>query len=241
MLETVRLPHLPARQLFRFFAICAAVLAPVTAALAHHPGANLDAVMGDKEKFFQAVDLAAPAFELVDAKGEPVRLGDFAGKIVVVNFIYAGCLDVCPLHSEKIAEVQGLINASPMKDRVQFLSITTDPDRDTPDVLAAYGEGHGLDAANWMLLTRSPGMPEDTTRRIAKSFGLEFTETPDGQQMHGIVTHVIDRDGRLAARFHGLRFESVNLVLYINALTNNARAPAPRENKRLWERVLEWF
>ena len=220
-------------------ALCIAVLAPV--AVAHHPGENLDAVMGDKEKFFQAVDLPAPAFELVDAKGRPVRLADFADKIVILNFIYAGCTDVCPLHSEKIAKVQSLINASPMKDRVQFLSITTDPDRDTPDVLAAYGESHGLDVANWTFLTRSPGTPEDTTRRIAKTYGLEFTETPDGQQMHGVVTHVIDRDGRLAAKFHGLRFDSVNLVLYINGLINNAHVPVLREKKRLWERVLDWF
>lgn len=44
--------------------------------------------------------------------------------------------------------------------------------------------------------------------------------TEDGQQSHGVVFHVIDRGGRLAAKFHGLQFEPVNTVLYVNSLTN---------------------
>jgi protein SCO1 len=50
---------------------------------AHHPGADLDEVMGSEEKFFQAIDEpAAPAFELADADGKTVRLSDFSDKIV---------------------------------------------------------------------------------------------------------------------------------------------------------------
>ena len=112
----------------RFVAVvCVTLLALSAPAIAHHPGANLDAVMGDKEKFFQAIDQPAPGFDLVDAKGEAVSLADFAGKIVILNFIYAGCLDVCPLHSERLAEIQRLLNQSPMKTQIQFVTVTTDP------------------------------------------------------------------------------------------------------------------
>ncbi|MEQ8164706.1 MAG: SCO family protein, partial [Alphaproteobacteria bacterium] len=55
-------------------AFCIVLLGFTASALAHHPGANLDGVMGDKEKFFQAIDQAAPGFELADFKGNPVRL-----------------------------------------------------------------------------------------------------------------------------------------------------------------------
>jgi protein SCO1/2 len=212
-----------------------------TAALAHHPGTNLDEVMGGKEKYFQAIDESAPGFELVDVGGNPVTLVDFADRIVVLNFIYAGCLDVCPLHSEKIAEIQRFLNQSPMKSMVQFVTVTTDPGRDTTEVMKGYGEMHGLDPANWVFLTKKLGDPDDATRILARAYGLEFTETEDGQQMHGIVTHVIDRGGRLAAKFHGLRFESVNTVLYINGLINKVDTPQPPVEKTWWERLTDWF
>ncbi len=201
-----------------------------TPSMAHHPGENLDEVISDKETFFQKIDVSAPPFQLADADGNPVRLSDFADKIVVLNFIFASCTDVCPLHSELIADVQSKINITPMKDMVQFITVTTDPDVDTPDVLRGYGEAHGLDPTNWTFLTRQPGDPEDTTRDLAEAYNVRFDPLADGQQMHGVVTNVIDRKGRLAAKFHGPRFDPVNLVLYINGLTNApARSEKPTE------------
>ncbi|TIW17540.1 MAG: SCO family protein, partial [Mesorhizobium sp.] len=139
--------------------------------------------------------------------------------------IYTSCPDVCPLHAEKIAEVQTMVNSTPMKDRVVFISITTDPRKDTPDALKAYGPTHGLDPANWLFLTTAPDQPEDTIRKLAEAFGHKFTLTNDGYQMHGIVTHVIDREGRWRANFHGLNFQPINLVTFVNALTNNIERP----------------
>jgi len=155
-----------------------------------------------------------------------VSLGDLAGKVVVVNFIYTHCPDVCPLHAEKIAAVQALVNQTPMHDRVRFITITTDPVRNTPDVLRAYGPQHGLDPANWMFLTSGPDRRPDATRRLAKAFGHRFDVTPDGFQIPGVVTHVIGREGRLRGNFHGLDFDNVNLVLFVNALTNDVHLPA---------------
>ena len=208
-----------------------------TAATAHDDGANLDELMGAREQFFQTIDQPAPPFELADAEGNPVRLSDFADKIVVLNFIFASCTDVCPLHSELIADVQSKINITPMKGMVQFITVTTDPDVDTPDVLRSYGEAHGLDPYNWIFLTKRPGDAEDTTRQLAGAYNVRFDPLDDGQQMHGVVTNVIDRGGRLAAKFHGLRFDPVNLVLYINGLTNApARSEKPTETG-WWSRI----
>jgi protein SCO1/2 len=108
-------------------------------AAAHHPGDKLDEVMGSTEKYFQAVDKQPPAFSLSDADGRPVALSDFKGKVVVLHFIYANCPDVCPLHADRIAEIQEQVNASAMKGQVQFVSITTDPANDGPEVLRGYG------------------------------------------------------------------------------------------------------
>jgi protein SCO1/2 len=87
-------------------------------------------------------------------------------------------------------------------------------------VLRNYGEIHGLDSANAVLLTSEADKPA-VTRQLAEAYGLKFTPGPDGMQMHGIVTHVIDKSGNLRARYHGLKFAPASLIAYINALTND--------------------
>lgn len=208
--------------------LAAMALTPVLAlpAYAHHPGADLDRLMGSEEKYFQAIDApAAPGFDLADDDGNPVRLSDFADKVVVLNFVFASCTDVCPLHSDLIARVQAMVNETPMKDLVQFLTVTTDPKSDTREVMKGYGEAHGLNPRNWTFLTTSEGQAEDATRKLSEEYNVRFDPLEGGQQMHGVVTHVIDRGGRFAAKFHGLRFDPLNLVMYVNGLTNSVNWP----------------
>lgn len=195
----------------------------------------------DQEKYFQPVDSEAPSFSLQDAEGRPVQFSDFRGKVVVLHFIYTNCSDFCPLHAEKIAEIQKMLNVTPMKDMVEFISITTDPKRDFGQVLRDFGNNHGLDLVNWTFLTTAPGQADDTTLKIAESYGLKFAVTKDGAQMHGVVTHVIDQDGRLRARFHGLKFQSLNLVVYVNALVNKVQMPHADDEPGFWEKLKEWF
>ena len=201
-----------------------AVLAGANPANAHSLK-NLEDELYRREKYFQIVDRPAPQFALQDADGNAWDLDGLKGKVVVLNFIYAGCPDVCPLHSELIARLQTMINLTPMRDHVQFVSITTDPARDTSEVLKAYGPAHGLDPGNWAFLTTRPGQPEDATRQLAERFGHKFTPADNGEFTHGIVTHVIDRDGVLRANFHVLKFDPTNFVIFVNALVNDVHKP----------------
>ncbi len=216
-----------------------AFAAPITAALAHSLN-ELEAELGQREKYFQPVEKPAPDFTLQDAAGHPVGLAGFRGKVVVLHFIYTHCPDACPLHAERIAEVQSLVNLSPMKQQVEFITITTDPKRDRGNVLDEYGRTHGLDPVNWVFLTTKPDQPEDLTRNLAKEFGHRFDKTADGYQMHGIVTHVIDKEGRWRANFHGLKFEPTNLVIFVNALVNDFDKH-PSETPGFWERLKSRF
>ncbi len=125
-----------------------------------------------------------------------------------------------PLHSEKIAEVQEGVNRTPMRDQVQFITITTDPERDAPGVIGDYGPVHGLSPVNWLFLTSGAAKPKET-RSLAGRYGLKFTPTDEGYQMHGFVTHLIDKSGNLRARYHGLKFNETNMIVHINALTND--------------------
>jgi protein SCO1 len=206
-----------------------------------HSLKDVEQQVHDKEKYFQPVDSEAPGFTLQDADGRVVRLTDFKGRVVVLNFIYINCPDFCPLQSEKIAEIQEMMNITPMKTQVQFITITTDPKHDTGQVLRDYGDNHGLDPVNWIFLTAAPGQAEDTTRKVAESYGLKFVETENGAQMHGVVTHVIDQDGRLRARFHGLTFAPLNLIVYTNALVNNVQMPHADDEPGFWAKLKEMF
>ncbi|MFU0505307.1 SCO family protein [Pseudaminobacter sp. NGMCC 1.201702] len=214
----------------------AALLAPIVASA--HSLEDVQEDLFEKEKYFQTKDEPAPDFALQEADGNPVRLQDLTEKVVVLHFLYAGCPDVCPLHAERIGDIQRLVNDTPMKDRVQFITITTDPERDTPEVLKPYGPIHGLDpTTNWMFLTSGPDRPEDTTRKLAEEFGHGFTVTDDGLQIHSVVTHIIDQKGQWVANFHGLGFEPTNLVLFINGLTNANVPHKEPEAPSLWSRM----
>ena len=217
-----------------------ALLAVSASTVAAHSLDELEAQLGDREKYFQPIDKEAPAFTLQDAEGRAVSLEDYRGKVVVLHFIYASCPDFCPLHADKIAEIQEMVNRTAMRELVQFVTITTDPANDTPDVLRGYGPAHGLDPVNWMFLTSGPDRAEDTTRNLAERFGHRFTETESGYQIHGVVTHVIDRDGRWLANFHGLKFEPTNVVVYINALTN-AHGSEGHPEPDWWDKILSLF
>lgn len=203
-----------------------------------HSLENLESRLGEKEKYFQPIDKDAPGFELQDADGRTVRLADFQDKVVVLHFIYTNCPDVCPLHAERIALIQEMINQTPMREQVQFVTVTSDPKRDTPEVMRAYGTAHGLDAANWVFLTSGPDRLA-VTRELVEKFGHKFTEVEGGYQVHGVVTHVIDRGGRWRANFHGLKFQPTNLVLFINALVNDTSAS--HDDRSLWYRLRELF
>lgn len=192
----------------------------VERAAAAHSLEELEGELSARERYLQVVDTPAPDFALLDADGREVRLADFRGKVVVLNFIYASCPDVCPLHSERIAKIQAMVNRTPMRDLVAFITITTDPERDTPAVLKDYGAAHGLDPVNWVFLTSGPDRPA-ATRELAERYGLKFTPTDDGYLMHGVVTHLIDKSGNLRARYHGLKFDPTNFVVHVNALTND--------------------
>lgn len=78
------------------------------------------------------------------------------------------------------------------------------------------------------------------TRR-AERFGHGFTVAKSGYQMHGIVTHVIDGRGTWAANFHGLGFETANLVVYLDALVNDHGGHAEARPAGRWDRFRAHF
>jgi protein SCO1/2 len=148
-----------------------------------------------------AVGEAVPEFELTDQQGLAVRLASLRGKIVAVNFIYTRCPlpDVCPRLSAGFATLQRKFRKQMGNDLV-LLSITIDPQHDTPEALREYAKTWQSESG-WHFLTG----PMDTIRRVAGSFGIVYWPDEDALS-HTSITGVIGRDGRLVAAVEGSSF-----------------------------------
>jgi protein SCO1 len=145
---------------------------------------------------------AAPDFTLTSQDGAEVTLGAFRGKVVAVSFIYTSCPDVCPMLSDKLARVQDALGPD-FGSRIAFVSITTDPEHDTPAVLKEYAEALDADLAGWSFLTGSKA----AVLEVAQRYGVAVVETADGQVDHTMLTTLIDRQGVMRVQYLGYRFD----------------------------------
>ena len=98
----------------------------------------------------------APRTVLVDSAGKPFDLASLKGKVVLVSFVYTTCNGVCPATTASLSRIQkSLEQAKLWGNSVEFVSITLDPKRDTPEVLSRYAQLFGADSARWHFLTGS--------------------------------------------------------------------------------------
>lgn len=149
-----------------------------------------------------AIGAKVPGFTLVDQSRRRVSLSSLAGKVVAVNFVYTRCAlpQFCLLMSNNFGALQKRFASELGRDLV-LLTITFDPERDTPDVLASYAAQWAADPAGWHFLTGSVA----DVRRVCALFGQEaFAE--EGLMNHSLHTAVIDRSGALVANIEGNRF-----------------------------------
>ena len=93
-----------------------------------------------------------------------MSLRDFRGKVVAVTFIFASCTDSCPLLTDNMARVQDKLGSA-FGSKVAFVSITVDPERDTPEVLRQYAENFGANLRGWAFLTGDPAVIRDVGRK----------------------------------------------------------------------------
>lgn len=146
-----------------------------------------------------------PDFALVNQAGKRIHLSQFRGKPMLVTFIYTRCPlpDFCPLMSNNFSEILKQLKQQPQVfDKAQLLSITIDPEHDSPAVLRQYGEHYvgttDPDFKHWQFATGSP----EQVRRAADWFGLAYNGKT-GQIVHNLSTVLISPDGKVAKVYIG--------------------------------------
>jgi protein SCO1/2 len=138
-----------------------------------------------------------PDFALVERSGKKVRLADLRGAIWVADFIYTTCRDTCPMQTAEMAKLQEQLND---KMAVRLVSISVDPERDTPGVLSQYANRYKADTTRWLFLT---GAKEEIRRLAEDGFRLSVAAPAGaGNDATGVILHsprfvLIDKEARI--------------------------------------------
>jgi protein SCO1 len=156
---------------------------------------------------------AAPPFMLTTQDGNRLALSDLTGRVTLMTFIYTSCTDTCPILTAKLAQIQSRLGDD-FGVRTHFLSVTVDPQRDTPEVLDAYAHAFRANPSGWSFLTGTPLEIAEVTG----SYGIFVRKTPRGDVNHTFLTSLIDRHGTLRVQYQGYHFDSDELLTDIQRL-----------------------
>ena len=138
-----------------------------------------------------------PAFELVERRQVPLRLDDLRGKVWVADFMYTSCVEICPLQSAEMARLQ---TAFADYADLRLVSISVDPEHDTPAVLSAYAEKFQADPERWLFAT---GEPDAVARLAQEGFRISAASYVSGEDgadytfIHSNRFVLVDRQGRI--------------------------------------------
>ena len=169
--------------------------------------AHVDTRLAPAKMVRQRIKGQAPELALVNQSGQPLTLTALRGKVVLLTFTYSTCAEVCPLITAAMVTLQQRLTAAE-RQQVFFLSVTAQPDVDTPAVLRAYAHRLGVDLASWAFVTGSP----QAVQAVWQAFGLTGKPRTTGVVEHPAWTFLIDREGMVQYRYLGGLLEVETIV-----------------------------
>jgi protein SCO1/2 len=148
-----------------------------------------------------------PDFALVDQDGRPASLAALRGRFLLVDFVYTNCPGPCPILTGVHVEVQRRLPPA-LRPSLHFVSISLDPERDSPARLRAYASARGADLTSWSFLTG----PRERVDAVLRAFGVGSSPGQDGEIDHLVVTFLVDPEGRVARRWVGVDHEADEIL-----------------------------
>lgn len=137
-----------------------------------------------------------PPFSLVDTHGKPFGTAELRGQVWIASFFFTSCPSICPVLMTRVASLQQRFREAGI-DAIRLVSITVDPETDTPARLLAAEPGYGVDESRWRLLT---GSREQIAELLTSGFkvpGLDGVATADGDIPHSAKVVLIDGTGHV--------------------------------------------
>lgn len=140
------------------------------------------------------------AFELDDVHGGRYESGN--GKLKLVAFFYTNCPDICPLTMLDFKEIQSMLKEEGLfGDRVELVSITLDPDYDTPEVITDYAQIFETDPKGWKWLRETP----EKIKEIASDFQMQYELDSTTVLYHSTTMYLVDEENNIRA-LYGMAF-----------------------------------
>jgi protein SCO1 len=136
---------------------------------------------------------SVPNFSLVERNGKKVSLRELRGDIWIADFIYTTCTDTCPLQTAEMAKLQNELLEKP---GINLVSISVDPDKDTPPVLARYANQFNADRERWFFLT---GDKKQIAELVQTGFHLSATSAAEQSDLilHSPRFVLVDRQAQI--------------------------------------------
>lgn len=172
---------------------------------------------------------SVPMFSFTNEQGETVTRRDLDGKVWVCNFVFTRCPGPCPMMTSRMLELQQALKGA-KDDRVRLITVTVDPEYDTPEILKEYAEGTRADPERWSFLT---GEYDKIEEFVVGGMLQPLAEEPDGLPAHSTRFVIVDPDGKIRSFRDGEHPEAVaNLLTDIGALMREfpARVANPEES-----------
>ncbi len=148
-----------------------------------------------------------PDFVLRNQDGRVIHLSQYRGKEVLITFIYTRCPlpNFCPLVTRNFAVIRKQVAADAnLRGKIHFLSVSFDPEHDTPQRLRAYGAQYiGSDAKDAFAQWDFAVPQEPVVKQMALYFDVGLTPGADGTINHTLSTTLIGRDGRVMRFYPG--------------------------------------
>jgi protein SCO1/2 len=162
-----------------------------------------------------------PNMALWDQDGRLVMKKDLLGHAVALNFIFTSCrvARMCPASTACMKSLGDQLAKDPAAAGIRLVTITFDPETDTPGQLRAYADGYGIDHARHRFLTGDAGQIKDLMRH----YGIQ-TLRDDGTIVHNAALIVITPEGRIAYRNEGASFDAEEVARRLLALEGGAGA-----------------
>jgi protein SCO1/2 len=166
-----------------------------------------DTSMRGKEAY-REIGENLPEFTLLDQEGRAVPASRLRGKQIVLNFIFTRCpiATMCPAATERMARLQKAAREAGAKN-FELVSISLDPEYDTPGVLKEYAQLRGLDTSNWSFLTG----PDAAVRQLLAQLGV-IREFEGATIKHTLATVLINEEGRISFRVDGSMWQVEDFV-----------------------------
>ncbi len=144
-----------------------------------------------------------PEFVLIDQDSQPYGSEQLRGRPWIADFVFTQCPGRCPMLTREMARIQNELHGKGWND-VRLVSISVDPENDTPETLAAYAAKHGARTETWKFLT---GQRDEIWSLGVKGFQLPIANTEDG--LDGPILHsnrfvLTDRQGRIRGYYDAL-------------------------------------